>query len=217
MTLLALESVTAGYGLRAVLDSFSLSLRGGEGVFVTGPNGSGKSTLLKCVAGTLAPRTGDIRLGGVTLIGRSTEWRARSGIATSLQGQRVFLGLTVGENLSVAAGTLGPVDSRSACSRALEWFPVLAARQGTPAEHLNGGTRQVLSIAMATVRAGFGLRVLLIDEPSLGLDALNLGRALVAIRSALEAGAVVLSAEHDQHFMELAGWPRVPLQNAVSD
>jgi branched-chain amino acid transport system ATP-binding protein len=184
---LAVEELTAGYGGVIALDGVSVSAGTGAITAVLGANGAGKTTLLRAVSGMIRPRRGRIVLAGSDLAGRSPEQMVRAGIAHVPEGQGVIPELTVEENLRVGmmswprgrtggrpprtegvdGGVVPPRASRAAAlDEAFTRFPPLASRRRKLAATLSGGERQMLVIARALLARP---RVLLLDEPSLGL------------------------------------------------
>jgi branched-chain amino acid transport system ATP-binding protein len=164
---LAIEDLTAGYGGVVVLHGVSLSAGKGTVTAVLGANGAGKTTLLRAISGLVRVRTGHVVLDGAEVTRRRPEDLARAGIAHVPEGQGVITELTVEENLRL--GALSRIDRAgraAALAQAYEQFPVLAARRRKPAATLSGGERQMLVIARALLARP---RVLLLDEPSLGL------------------------------------------------
>ena len=181
---ITIKGMHAAYGAVRVLEDISLEVRAGETVVLLGTNGNGKSTLMKCIMGILRPRAGSIvaEIDGkrFELIGRSTEEIVDLGIALVPEGRRLFPRLTVEENLMLGA-------FRSSARAALrqnydfccETFPVLAERRRQLAGSLSGGEQQMLALARALMLAP---RILLVDEPSVGLSPLLVGRTIDAIK-----------------------------------
>jgi branched-chain amino acid transport system ATP-binding protein len=165
MSLLVLRGVRAGYGGGDVLRSIDLEVADGSVHALLGPNGAGKSTLLKCVAGMVALSAGSISLVDSSLDGHSPTERARCGIYLLPEGRAVFASLSVVDNLRMSTGR-PERQSASSVERALELFPRLAERLSQLAGTLSGGERQMLALARAYVAQP---RLLLLDEPSLGL------------------------------------------------
>ena len=163
---LAIEDVVAGYGGVEVLHGVSISAAAATITTVLGANGAGTSTLLRTIDGFVRPRSGRILLDGVDLARRRPEEVARAGVAHVPEGQGVITELTVEENLRLG-GLLRPAGQRAAAlDDAYQRFGVLAERRRRAAATLSGGERQILVIARALMSAP---RVLLLDEPSLGL------------------------------------------------
>jgi branched-chain amino acid transport system ATP-binding protein len=163
---LTIDGLVVGYSGEPVLNGLSISVPPGTITAVLGANGAGKTTLLRTVSGMLRPRRGRILLGSQNLTRKRPEEIARAGIAHVPEGQGVITELTVEENLRLGALTRPPSQRAPALADALRRFPVLAQRRRQLAAALSGGERQMLVIARALMAAP---RVLLLDEPSLGL------------------------------------------------
>jgi branched-chain amino acid transport system ATP-binding protein len=154
-----------------VLRGVSLELPRGEIVALLGANGAGKTTLLRAVTGLLGVHRGRITKGAVELAGERISGQnaaaiVRRGVAQVMEGRRIFAELTVEENLRAGGFTRSRAEVRESHERVLEMFPVLAERRKSTAGYLSGGEQQMLAIARALMAAP---RVLLLDEPSLGL------------------------------------------------
>ena len=199
---LRVEELYASYGSVQVLGGISLRVEDGETVTLLGANGNGKSTLMKCVMGIVAPRSGRIvaTIEGVEhdLAGMATEDVVDLGIALVPEGRRLFPRLTVEENLLLGAYRGA---ARAALARNLafcyETFPVLAQRTRQLAGSMSGGEQQMLTLARSLMTAP---RILLIDEPSVGLSPLLVTRTIDKIAE-LKAGyrLTVLMAEQNFH------------------
>lgn len=165
--LLQVDSLVSGYGKKQVLDGVNILLGAGEVVAVIGHNGAGKSTLLKAIFGMIPLWAGRVLFHGEHVdTPAPRHWLAR-GVAYVPQGNRVFGDLSVHENLEVAATTIrNGSDRRAGVDRALSHFPQLASRLRQRAGTLSGGEKQMLALACAWVLSP---RLLLLDEPSLGL------------------------------------------------
>ena len=196
--LLELSGIHAGYGRVEVLRDISVSLAVGEVVALLGANGAGKSALLKTVAGLVTPTAGTIRYDGATIAGRRPEWRVRNGIALVPEGRLLFGSMSVAENLELGAystpraGRAAAIAKRRA--RVLELFPALSDRASQVAETLSGGEQQMLAIGRALMSDP---RVLLLDEPSLGLAPMVIAQIFSAIDVLRGDGVSVLLAEQD--------------------
>ena len=179
--MLEVSDLTVAYGPVAALHGVSLTVQDASITAVLGANGAGKTTLLRTISGLVRPRAGSVRLDGRELIRLAPEEIARLGIAHVPQGQGVLAELTVDENLRL--GGLWRRDrkaQRGALDEAYELFPPLAGRRHLAAFSLSGGERQMLSVGRALVARP---RLLLLDEPSLGLAR----RALIQIMGRIKA------------------------------
>jgi len=199
---LRIENLCAGYGSVQVLHGVSVALAHGETVALLGANGNGKSTLMKCIMGIVRPNAGRIvaTIDGVEhdLAALATEEVVDLGIVLVPEGRRLFARLTVEENLLL--GAYRPL-ARAALARSLayclEAFPVLATRRGQLAGSMSGGEQQMLTLARALMTQP---RILLIDEPSVGLSPLLVSRTIDKIRELKEShGLTVLMAEQNFH------------------
>jgi branched-chain amino acid transport system ATP-binding protein len=194
------KNVDAGYGAVRVLENVSLSVGGGETVVLLGTNGNGKSTLMKCIMGIVRPMSGSIvaEIDGVKheLIGKTTEEIVDLGIALVPEGRRLFPRLTVEENLSL--GAFRPT-ARTQMSKNLEFcfetFPRLKERAKQLAGSMSGGEQQMLALARALMLAP---KILLVDEPSVGLAPILVARTIDAIKTLKDSfGLTVLMAEQN--------------------
>jgi branched-chain amino acid transport system ATP-binding protein len=194
--LLALRSVAGGYGVVNVLRDVSLDVHEGEIVTLLGSNGAGKSTLLKIVSGLLSPSAGDVRLGGESIAGRSPEAIARAGLVLVPEGRQLFASMTVRENLRLGAYLTrrDRAGTRERLDRVLNLFPILAERLGAPAGSLSGGQQQMLAIGRGLMA---GPRLLLLDEPSLGLAPLVLKEVFDVVMGLGELGVTTVIVEQN--------------------
>jgi branched-chain amino acid transport system ATP-binding protein len=199
---LRVEELSAGYGAVRVLDRISLSVNDGETVTLLGANGNGKSTLMNCIMGIVSPSAGRITavIDGVEhdLVGMRPESIVDLGIALVPEGRRLFPRLTVEENLLL--GAYRPT-ARLAIARNLafcfETFPVLSERRAQLAGNMSGGEQQMLTLARALMTAP---RILLVDEPSVGLAPLLVIHTIDKIRELKDRyGLTVLMAEQNFH------------------
>jgi branched-chain amino acid transport system ATP-binding protein len=207
MPLLEVEHLVAGYGPIRALDGVSLDVEPGELVAIIGANGAGKTTLLMAISGVVRPRSGAIRFAGRSLAGLPPHEVMRAGIAQAPEGRRIFPRLTVRENLELGGFTR---NDRGGLARDIDeacgLFPVLGQRLGQLGGTLSGGEQQMLAIARALVGRP---RLLLLDEPSLGLAPLIVAKVFEVIAALSARGiAVVLVEQNARAALRLAarGW-----------
>lgn len=190
---LQVEGLCVGYGHAPVLEGLSLCVPKGQALALVGPNGAGKSTLARAISGLLRPSAGDIRVDGASLLGRKPADIARSGILHVPETRDIFGDMSVDENLRVAFDNLSPGEDRGVAFRRIHaLFPILKERGGQLAGNLSGGQQQMLAIARALLGRP---RILVLDEPSLGLAKLiidEIYRTLVRLR---EEGLTILLIE----------------------
>ncbi|HUT49000.1 MAG TPA: ABC transporter ATP-binding protein [Alphaproteobacteria bacterium] len=196
MTLLAVSDLGVRYGAISALREVSMQIDAGERVALIGANGAGKSTLLKAIMGLLPAADGCIEFAGAPMSGLSVERRAALGIGYAPEGRRVFAGMSVRENLEVACPAGAP-ERRRRIDEAFALFPRLATRARANAWRLSGGEQQMLAIARALMGAP---KLLLLDEPTLGLAAGLRAELGVRLASIAEAGTAVLLAEQSIAF-----------------
>jgi ABC-type branched-subunit amino acid transport system ATPase component len=192
--LLKVDSLVAGYGKKQVLNGLSLEVAPGEIVALIGHNGAGKTTLLKAIFGLLPIWQGQVSLDSKILNSPNPREMLRAGVAYVPQGNRVFTDLTVRENLEVAGITLpNKTRLKEGIERALTLFPALGPRLRQRAGTLSGGEKQMLAFANALVVSP---RLLLMDEPSLGLAPQLVSGALGYVQKInQESGVTVLIVE----------------------
>jgi branched-chain amino acid transport system ATP-binding protein len=194
------RNVDAGYGAVRVLHGVSIEVREGETVALLGTNGNGKSTLIKCIMGMVRPEAGEIFLETdgtrVDLTRKSTEEIVSLGIALVPEGRRLFPKLTVEENLLLGAyRAAARADIAANLAFAFEAFPVLAGRRRQLAGSMSGGEQQMLAVARALMSSP---RILLVDEPSVGLAPILVSRVIGKIRELKERRQLtVLMAEQN--------------------
>jgi branched-chain amino acid transport system ATP-binding protein len=199
---LTVSDIDAGYGAVRALHSVSVSVRNGETVALLGTNGNGKSTLMKCVMGMVRPTRGAIVLTledeKHDLTKLSTEQIVNLGVAMVPEGRRLFPKLTVEENLLLGAfRPLARADIAKNLAFSYETFPVLKERGKQLAGSLSGGQQQMLAIARALMSSP---RLLLVDEPSVGLAPILVSHTIAKIKELKERyGLTVLMAEQNFH------------------
>ncbi|MEW6470771.1 MAG: ABC transporter ATP-binding protein [Actinomycetota bacterium] len=167
--MLELQGMSAAYGEVRAVRNLTMTVAPGESVALIGRNGAGKTTTLRVVAGVIQPATGDVRWDGESIVGLDPERRVRKGIVLVPEGRGIFPGLTVEENLRMGAFWRRPRPSevRKDMQAIYEDLPVLAARRGQAAGSMSGGEQQMLAIGRGLMSEP---KILLLDEPSLGLS-----------------------------------------------
>jgi branched-chain amino acid transport system ATP-binding protein len=194
--MLRVENVKAAYDGIEALKGVSLEVAAGEMVAVIGPNGAGKSTLLNCISGMIRPRAGKVLLEGQDLTGLPAYQVARRGLLQVPEGRQILSDLTVDDNLRLGElacrGRQSPYDYAGV--QAL--FPKLKERRSQLAGTLSGGEQQMLAIGRALMG---GPKVLLLDEPSLGLSPLMTDYVFAALRTLNTEGLSILLVEQNAH------------------
>jgi branched-chain amino acid transport system ATP-binding protein len=192
--LLALERVSAAYGKRRALDGVSLTVGAGEIVTLLGANGSGKSTTLRTISGLVRPSAGRVVLDGRDITRAAPDAIVTAGVGHVPEGREIFPEFTVHENLLVGGHTAPRAAIVEATERAFTLFPVLGQRARQLAGTLSGGEQQMLAIARALM---IRPRLLLLDEPSLGLSP-RLTREIFGVIARLNReGATILLVEQN--------------------
>lgn len=191
-----MENLCSGYGQKQVLNNVSLYVKRGEILALLGPNGAGKSTLLKTAFGLLRAWSGSVRFDGKPIHNRHPTRNVQDGLAYVPQGSRVFLDLTVDENLDIGGFILRSREqARAQKERVYELFPDLAQRRSQLAGKLSGGEKQMLALGQAFMTEP---RLLFLDEPSLGLAPQLTREAIAAIqRLNTELGTTILLVEQN--------------------
>jgi len=193
--MLELEDLRAGYGNIEALHGISLSVGEGEIVTLIGANGAGKTTTLMTISGCVRARTGAIRFRGRDISGLPPHEIVSLGLIQSPEGRKIFPRLTVAENLEMGAFTRhDPRGIATDQNRMFELFPILGERRRQPGGTLSGGEQQMLAIARALMARP---KLLLLDEPSLGLAPLVVSRIFEVIRELNREGATILLVEQN--------------------
>ncbi len=196
MPMLEIQDLHVYYGAIHALKGVSLTVEAGQVVTLIGANGAGKSTTLRALSGLLRPRTGSIKLEGEELTRLQPEQIVRRGLCHSPEGRRVFANLTVLENLEMGAYTRRDREVKADLEKILATFPRLKERISQPAGTLSGGEQQMLAMGRALMGRP---RVLLLDEPSLGLAPFMVKEIFRIIREINAEGTTILLVEQNAH------------------
>jgi len=192
--LLELKNVEAYYGNIRVLKGINLSVPGGAVVTLIGANGAGKTTTLRAIAGILKPRSGKILFEGRDITGRPAHLITRAGLSMIPEGRAIFQRMTVEENLEMGAFNRKDREIDRDLAMVMERFPILGERRAQPAGNLSGGEQQMLAIGRALMARP---RLLLLDEPSMGLAPQLVTEIFRIIREINNQGTTILLVEQN--------------------
>ncbi|MFL5443174.1 MAG: ABC transporter ATP-binding protein [Myxococcales bacterium] len=192
--LLEVRDLTVAYGHVQAVRGISLSVQDGQIVTLIGPNGAGKSSTLNAIAGLVRPQRGTVLLEGKDVAGLPAHRAARDGIVLVPEGRAILQRMTVEENLRVAAEMRGGRGVSAAVAKQLENFPSLARRRAVPAGQMSGGEQQMLAVARALLQKP---RILLLDEPSMGLAPILVGQIFALLEQIHRAGTTLLLVEQN--------------------
>ena len=193
MALLEVTNLVAGYGKVEVISDVSFTLEQGKSIGIVGPNGVGKSTLLQAITGGIAPKSGSIIFDGKNIGGKKPEDIVRLGLSLVPEGRQIFSGLSVKENLSLGlTGRRNKKGANEAIAKMRELFPVLSTHENHQAGMLSGGQQQQLAIARALISEP---KVLLLDEPSLGLAPTVITDVFERLQEIIGMGTAVVIVE----------------------
>ena len=193
--MIAFDSVVAGYTPSlTILNELSLDANKGEITLLIGPNGAGKSTVLKTLFGMLVPRSGEIRFEGQRINGKSQRELLAEGIAFVPQGRNLFGSLSVRHNLELGGITLPRSELAGRIDEVLERFPRIKERSDNQASTLSGGEQKQLEVGRALL---LHPRVILIDEPSIGLSPKLVQEVMTLLRQLADTGTTVLMVEQN--------------------
>lgn len=197
--LLEIDALEAGYGKTTVLHGIGLAVADGERLGLFGPNGHGKTTLLRTISGLLKPTRGSIRFGGEDIGGMEPRRIVAKGLIHVAQANQLFPELTVAENLALAAYGRGTTANEAATLARIEaLFPRLAERRGQTCRTLSGGERQMVAIGVGLMGAP---RLLMLDEPTLGLSPRLKDELCEAILKIAADGLPLIVVEQDVEFL----------------
>ena len=192
---LSLKGVEAGYGRIRALHGIDLEVRAGEIVTLLGANGAGKTTTLKTISGLVRASAGSVTFEGQELVGRKASDIARLGVVHGPEGRHVLRGLSVRENLELGGFTVADARTRrERMEHAFSLFPILKARQHQDGSLLSGGEQQMLAIGRALMH---GPKVLLLDEPSMGLAPKLVLETFRIIKDLNKTGVTILLVEQN--------------------
>jgi len=192
--MLSVEGLRSGYGRIEALHGVSIDVAAGEIVSLLGANGAGKTTLLRAISGVQPISGGRIRFEGRELDGLPAHRRVALGIAQVPEGRQVFAPLSVEDNLKLGAWTRRDASLAAELAMIYELFPLLAARRHASAGMLSGGEQQMLAISRALMAKP---RLLLLDEPSMGLAPMLVEQILDTVRRLKQSGLTVLLVEQN--------------------
>jgi branched-chain amino acid transport system ATP-binding protein len=193
--LLEVKDLTGGYGSGVILEGVSLAINRGETVSVVGPNGAGKTTLLRAIYGRIVIRGGSIRLDGENLLAIPGHMVAHRGVAHVPEGRGLFADMTVFENISVGAMlTRDPAERRRRFQLTYELFPILRERRDQTVSTMSGGEQQMVAIARGLMSSP---RLMMLDEPSLGLMPRLVRDLFRLIKRVSETGVSILLVEQN--------------------
>lgn len=190
--MLSIRDLDVRYGAVGALRRVSIDIEEGETVLLVGANGAGKSSLIKAVMGLVRPAGGSIEFCGKSLVGLSADQCARTGIGYSPEGRMVFGGMSVADNVLSGASFAPRARRQEIYGWLSELFPMLVERAAQPAGQLSGGQQQIVAFARALSAAP---KLLLLDEPFLGLAPVWIGRISDAIREIQRRGTTILMSE----------------------
>jgi branched-chain amino acid transport system ATP-binding protein len=194
--LLEISGLTSHYGRIQALKGIDVVVREGELVALVGANGAGKTTLLRCISGVQPMNEGTIRFDGADITRMPPEKRLGLGIAQVPEGRQVFGPLSVEDNLRLGAYRRHGPDVAADLERMYEMFPILRKKRELPAGTLSGGQQQMLAIARALMS---NPRMLLLDEPSMGLAPLLVAEIFKTIQALKEAGTTIFLVEQNAY------------------
>ena len=192
--MLEVQDLHVSYGNIEAVRDVSVTAERGKVTLVLGANGAGKTTTLKAIAGLMSPASGSVQLDGADITGLAAHKVARKGVALVPEGRRVFAPLSVAENLRLGGYLASRQEYDKALARVYEMFPILATRRDKAAGLLSGGEQQMLAFARALMSQP---KVILMDEPSMGLAPVVVDSILVKVRELADSGIGVLMVEQN--------------------
>jgi branched-chain amino acid transport system ATP-binding protein len=194
--MLSIDNLTCAYGRIEVLHGISMAIRAGEIATLIGANGAGKTTLLRAISGVQPITGGDIRLEGRSIASLQSHARVALGISHVPEGRQLFAPLSVEDNLKLGAWSRPATEAASELARVYALFPMLAEMRQMPAGALSGGQQQMLAIGRGLMAKP---RLLLLDEPSMGLAPILVEQIFEAIRGLRRDGMTILLVEQNAY------------------
>jgi len=192
--MLTLTDVTAGYGALQILQGVSMTVAQGEIVALLGANGAGKTTTLRVISGLVNARSGSVTFDGEDVTSTRSDKRVAMGLVQVAEGRELFGVLTVEENLAMGAWTTNKAERKEALEQVFELFPILAERKSQNAETMSGGQQQMLAVGRGLMARP---KLLMLDEPSIGLAPKLVGQVLEAVQKIRDSGVTVLIVEQN--------------------
>lgn len=192
--MLTLTDVTAGYGALQILQGVSMTVAQGEIVALLGANGAGKTTTLRVISGLVNARSGSVTFDGEDVTSTRSDKRVAMGLVQVAEGRELFGVLTVEENLAMGAWTTNKAERKEALEQVFELFPILAERKNQNAETMSGGQQQMLAVGRGLMAHP---KLLMLDEPSIGLAPKLVGQVLEAVQKIRDSGVTVLIVEQN--------------------
>jgi len=194
--MLKITDMNVYYGNIYAIKNVSFHVNEGEIVTLIGANGAGKSTILKTISGLLRSKTGNINFSGIDIGGMASHNIVKRGLAHVPEGRRIFLQMTVRENLELGNFTQPSTAMRAGLDQAYEWFPRLRERRRQVAGTLSGGEQQMLAIGRALMSKP---KLLMLDEPSMGLAPILVEQIFEIIKELNDSGVTILLVEQNAH------------------
>lgn len=194
MALLSVKDLHVSYGAIKAVRGISFEINEGEIVTLIGANGAGKSTTLNTVAGLIKPDSGSVDFEGETLLGMRAHKIVERGLALCPEGRRVFTQMTVAENLEMGGYTRTDAENKETLEKVYEHFPRLKERRGQVAGTLSGGEQQMLAMGRGLMA---NPKLLMLDEPSMGLAPILVEQIFEIIQALHEAGTTILLVEQN--------------------
>jgi branched-chain amino acid transport system ATP-binding protein len=191
---ITIDNLVVRYGAVVALRGVSLEVQPGEAVSVVGPNGAGKTSLLRCIAGSFKAASGSISLDGWRLEGKAAHTVSRRGVVLVPEGRAILAPLTVRQNLQMGGYTKPKAEVKARIDEMCALFPVLGRRLDSPGGLLSGGEQQMLAIARGLMADP---RLLMLDEPSMGLAPKIVDNILEALKQVAGRGTSILLAEQN--------------------